>query len=72
MTNSKMIFVLDRICLAFVVGVAVKVGYKIGVAVTELKHQTVEKAEQDHSETEKEKTEDSDDDNVTQFTPKET
>lgn len=69
MTNSKMIFVLDRICLAFVVATAVRVGYKIGVAVTEFKHQTAEKAEQDHSETEKEKTEDS---NVTQFTPKET
>lgn len=69
MTNSKMIFVLDRLCLAFVVVTAVKVGYKIGVFVTELKHETAEKAKQDLAETEKEKAENS---NVTQFNSKET
>ena len=59
MTNSKMIFVLDRICLALVVGVALKVGYKMGVTFTELKHEAAEKAKQDLAETEKEKAEDS-------------
>lgn len=33
----KMIIVLDKICLAGVVGVSLYVGYKVGVAHTELR-----------------------------------
>ena len=60
---NKMIFVLDRICVAVLVGAALKLGYKTGCLVTTAKYaaenmKKEETTEEEGQEVNNEKTED--------------